>query len=99
MAKGDEYVNKHSLKSLKYSHQQENLGILDPWMWLFETVEKEMFQSVTTQVELKSLVGFSVMFLLSQSHRLVLTHLYQEWRLSYWMIKVNQFEMKSENYA
>ena len=86
MAKGDEYVNKHSLKSLEVFASTGEPWNPDPWMWLFETVGKEMFQSVTTQVELKSLVGFSVMFLLSQSHRLVLTHLYQEWRLSYWMI-------------
>ncbi len=54
------YVNKHSLKSLEVFASTGEPWNPDPWMWLFETVGKEMSQSVTTQVELKSLVGFSV---------------------------------------
>ncbi|KOS27930.1 AMP-dependent synthetase [Bacillus anthracis] len=40
MAKGDEYVNKHSLKSLEVFASTGEPWNPDPWMWLFETVGK-----------------------------------------------------------
>lgn len=40
MAKGDEWVNKHSLKSLKVFASTGEPWNPDPWMWLFETVGK-----------------------------------------------------------
>ena len=36
MAKGDEYVNKHSLKSLEVFASTGEPWNPDPWMWLFE---------------------------------------------------------------
>ena len=58
MAKGDEYVNKHSLKSLEVFASTGEPWNPDPWMWLFETVGKVMCQFVTIQAELKFQVGF-----------------------------------------
>lgn len=40
MAKGDEYVNKHSLKSLEVFASTGEPWNPDPWLWLFETVGK-----------------------------------------------------------
>ncbi|WJE50436.1 AMP-binding protein [Bacillus cereus] len=40
MAKGDEYVTKHSLKSLEVFASTGEPWNPDPWMWLFETVGK-----------------------------------------------------------
>ena len=40
MAKGDKYVNKHSLKSLEVFASTGEPWNPDPWMWLFETVGK-----------------------------------------------------------
>ncbi len=40
MAKGDEYVNKHSLKSLEVFASTGEPWNPDPWMWLFNTVGK-----------------------------------------------------------
>lgn len=40
MAKGDEYVKQHSLKSLKVFASTGEPWNPDPWMWLFETVGK-----------------------------------------------------------
>ncbi|MDJ1477925.1 AMP-binding protein [Bacillus sp. LS15-K4] len=40
MARGDEYVNKHSLKSLEVFASTGEPWNPDPWMWLFETVGK-----------------------------------------------------------
>ncbi|KKZ92940.1 Acetoacetyl-CoA synthetase [Bacillus wiedmannii] len=40
MAKGDEYVNKHSLKSLEVFASTGEPWNPDPWIWLFETVGK-----------------------------------------------------------
>ncbi|CAM4249107.1 AMP-dependent synthetase [Bacillus manliponensis] len=40
MAKGDEWVNKHSLHSLKVFASTGEPWNPDPWMWLFETVGK-----------------------------------------------------------
>ncbi|PGD07832.1 AMP-binding protein [Bacillus wiedmannii] len=42
MAKGDEYVNKHSLKSLEVFASTGEPWNPDPWMWLFETVGKSI---------------------------------------------------------
>ena len=99
MAKGDEYVNKHSLKSLEVFASTGEPWNPDPWMWLFETVGKVMCQFVTIQAELKFQVGFSGTFLLNQLHRLALMLLYQGWRRLCSMIKVIQFAMKLENYV
>ncbi|MEH6979976.1 AMP-binding protein, partial [Bacillus pseudomycoides] len=40
MAKGDEYVKKHSLESLEVFASTGEPWNPDPWMWLFETVGK-----------------------------------------------------------
>ena len=99
MAKGDEYVNKHSLKSLEVFASTGEPWNPDPWMWLFETVGKVMYQFVTIQAGLKFLVEFSETSLLNQLHRLALTLLYQEWQRLCSMIRAIRFVMKLENYV
>ena len=66
MAKGDEYVNKHSLKSLEVFASTGEPWNPDPWMWLFETVGKGNVPICNYSGGTEISVGFSVMFLLSQ---------------------------------